>query len=43
VSYVNNGWTDLNDMCLHKEVPFGGGYDCTCIKIFSGANFFNRN
>jgi len=24
---------------LHKELPFGGRGDCTCIKIFSGNNF----
>jgi len=28
------------DLFLHKELPFGDRNDCTCIKIFSGINFF---
>jgi len=31
------------DVFLSKELPFGGRIDCTCIKIFSGVNFFNRD
>ena len=27
------------DICLHKELPFWGHRDCTCIKIFSGVIF----
>jgi len=30
----------LCDMFLHKELPFGGRSDCTCIKIFGGINLF---
>jgi len=29
------------DVFLHKELPFGGLIDCTCVKIFSGINIFN--
>jgi len=32
------------DVLLRKELHFGGHNDLTCIKIFSGVNFFkNRN
>ena len=31
------------DVFLSKELPFGGRIDCTCVKIFSGVNFFNRD
>ena len=27
------------DICLHKELPFWGHSDCTCIKFFSGVIF----
>jgi len=26
-----------------QEFPLEGHHDCTCVKIFSGINFFNRN
>jgi len=31
------------DVFLSKELPSGGCDDCTCVKIFSGINFFNPN
>ena len=37
-SAKKNGRTDLN-LFLHKELPFLGRYDCTCVKIFSGVTF----
>jgi len=27
------------DVILHKELPFMGSDDCTCVKIFSGGDF----
>jgi len=31
------------DVLLHKELPFGSRDDGTCVKIFSGDEFFNRD
>jgi len=31
------------DVLLHKDLPFGGQNDCTCVKFFSGINLFNHN
>jgi len=33
----------LYDMFLCKELLFGACNDCTCVKIFSGIEFFNRD
>ena len=30
-----------HDMFLRKELPLGSCNDCTCVKTFSGVNFFN--
>jgi len=35
-------YTASYDVFLLKQLPFHGSKDCTCVKIFSGANFFNR-
>jgi len=31
------------DMFLRRNLPFGGRDDCTCVNIFSGVDFFNRD
>jgi len=31
------------DVFLRKELAFVDRNDCTCVKIFSGVNFFNRD
>jgi len=33
----------LYDVFLHKELPFGGFSDCTCIKIFGGIYILNHD
>jgi len=30
------------DVFLHKQVPFGNRNDCTCVKRFTGNNFYLR-
>ena len=45
VSCAQNGWTNLNDLyvvwCVFVQgVAFWGHDDCTCVKTFSGIDFF---